>query len=110
MPLDGFPGVGIISVGGHTPDSQAILAAVRGADGTLVRWAFTGDITNTIDGVRGDVSKPLLYRLVIVPEDDERLGELRRYFGALERDDGVKVVVSHDQAHLKELGIPAWKP
>ena len=110
MPLDGFPGVGIVSVGGHTPDSQAILAAVRGADGTLVRWAFIGDVTNTIDGMRGDVSKPLFYRLLIVPEDDERLGELRRYFGTLERDDGLKIVVSHDQAHLKELGIPAWKP
>jgi glyoxylase-like metal-dependent hydrolase (beta-lactamase superfamily II) len=108
MPLDGFPGVGIVSVGGHTPESTAIFAAVRGADGTLVRWVFTGDVTNTIDGMRGDVSKPLFYRLLIVPEDEERLGELRRWFSALERDDGFRVVVSHDQQHLHELGIPAW--
>jgi glyoxylase-like metal-dependent hydrolase (beta-lactamase superfamily II) len=110
IPLDGFPGVGVVSVGGHTPDSQAVFAAVRGDDGSLVRYAFTGDVTNTIDGIRSDVSKPLFYRLVIVPEDDDRLGELRRYFGALERDHGFRIVPSHDQAHLQTLGIPAWKP
>jgi len=108
-PLDGFPGVGIVSVGGHTPDSQAVFAAVRGADDKLVRYVFTGDVTNTIDGMRSDVSKPLLYRLVIVPEDDDRLGELRRYFTTLERDHGIQIAVSHDQGHLHELGIPAWK-
>jgi glyoxylase-like metal-dependent hydrolase (beta-lactamase superfamily II) len=108
--LEGFPGVGVVSVGGHTPGSQAILAAIRTADGTLFRYIFTGDVTNTIDGIRSDVPKPLFYRLVIVPEDDERLGELRRYFGTLEREHGFKLVVSHDQAHLRELGIPAWKP
>ena len=110
LPLDGFPGVGVTSVGGHTPDSQAVFAAVRAADGSLVRYAFTGDVTNTIDGMRRDVSKPLFYRLILVPEDDERLGELRRYFGALEREHDVRIVVAHDQAHLRELGIPAWKP
>jgi glyoxylase-like metal-dependent hydrolase (beta-lactamase superfamily II) len=110
IPLDGFPGVAVVSVGGHTPDSQAIFAAVRAADGTLVRYVFTGDVTNTIDGIRDDVPKPLFYRLVIVPEDDDRLGELRRYFGTLEREHGFKLAVSHDQGQLQSLGIPAWKP
>jgi glyoxylase-like metal-dependent hydrolase (beta-lactamase superfamily II) len=108
MSLEGFPGVGVIAVGGHTPGSQAILAAVRGPDGTVRRYVFSGDVTNTIDGVRGDISKPLFYRLVIVPEDDDRLGELRRYLRALEKDHGVAIVVSHDQKHLESLGIPAW--
>jgi glyoxylase-like metal-dependent hydrolase (beta-lactamase superfamily II) len=108
MPLEGFPGVGVIAVGGHTPGSQAILAAVRGPDGTVRRYLFSGDITNTIDGVRGDISKPLFYRLVIVPEDDDRLGELRRYLRALEKDHGVVVVPSHDQKHLECVGIPTW--
>jgi glyoxylase-like metal-dependent hydrolase (beta-lactamase superfamily II) len=108
IPLDGFPGVGVIAAGGHTPGSQAIVASIRQPDGTPKRYVFTGDITNTIDGIRKDVSKPLLYRLVIVPEDDDRLGELRRYMRALEADHGVTLVVSHDQNHLKTLGIPAW--
>jgi hypothetical protein len=72
------------------------------------RYVFSGDITNTIAGVRGDLSKPLVYRLVIVPEDDDRLGELRRYLRALESDHGIAIVVSHDQGHLRSLGIPAW--
>jgi len=108
IPLDGFPGVGVIAAGGHTPGSQAIVASIRQPDGTAKRYIFTGDITNTIDGIRKDVSKPLFYRLVIVPEDDDRLGELRRYMRALEADHGVTLVVSHDQNHLRTLGIPAW--
>ena len=108
IPLDGFPGVGVIAAGGHTPGSQAVVAVVRDATGTTKRYIFSGDITNTIDGVRGDLSKPLLYRLVIVPEDDDRLGELRRYLRALEAEHEIAIVVSHDQGHLRSLGIPPW--
>ena len=108
IPLDGFPGVVVVAAGGHTPGSQMIMAAVRDAGGTLRRYIFSGDVTNTIDGIRGDLSKPLFYRLVIVPEDDDRLGELRRYLRVLEREHAVAIVVSHDQLHLKSLGIPAW--
>jgi glyoxylase-like metal-dependent hydrolase (beta-lactamase superfamily II) len=108
IPLEGFPGVGVIHVAGHTPGSQIVVAAVRDKAGTLTRYAFSGDVTNTIDGIREDVSKPLLYRLVIVPEDDDRLGELRRYLRALEHDQKLVIVPSHDQNHLHTLGIPAW--
>jgi glyoxylase-like metal-dependent hydrolase (beta-lactamase superfamily II) len=108
IPLDGFPGVAVIHAAGHTPGSQIILAAVRDQAGTLTRYAFSGDVTNTIDGIRQDLSKPLLYRLVIVPEDDDRLGELRRYLRALEHDQKVVVVPSHDQDYLHSLGIPTW--
>jgi glyoxylase-like metal-dependent hydrolase (beta-lactamase superfamily II) len=108
IPLEGFPGVGVIAGGGHTPGSQILVAVVRDAAGTVHRYLFSGDVTNTIDGVHGDVPKPFIYRLVIVPEDDDRLGELRRYLRVLERDHGFAVVVSHDQEHLKSLGIPAW--
>jgi glyoxylase-like metal-dependent hydrolase (beta-lactamase superfamily II) len=108
MPLDGFPGVGVIAAAGHTPGSQMVAAAVRAPDGTVRRYVFSGDVTNTIDGVRGDLSKPLLYRLVIVPEDEDRLGELRRYLRSMEQDHGMAIVVSHDQSHLRTVGIPAW--
>jgi len=108
IPLDGFPGVAVIHAAGHTPGSQIVLAAVRDTAGTLTRYAFSGDVTNTIDGIRHDLSKPLLYRLVIVPEDDDRLGELRRYLKALEHELKMTIVPSHDQTHLHTLGIPAW--
>jgi glyoxylase-like metal-dependent hydrolase (beta-lactamase superfamily II) len=108
VPLEGFPGVGLIAAAGHTPGSQAIVAAVRDDAGTVRRFVFAGDITNTIDGVRGDIPKPLLYRLVLVPEDDDRLGELRRYFRALEKEQGFTIVPSHDRNHLATTGIPAW--
>ncbi len=108
MPLEGFPGVAVIAAGGHTPGSQAIVASVRQPDGTVKQYVFAGDITNTIDGIRKDVSKPLFYRLVIVPEDDDRLGELRRYLRAIETDHAFTIVVSHDQNYLRTLGIPAW--
>ena len=106
--LDGFPGVAVIPAGGHTPGSELIVAAVRDATGTVRRFAFIGDIANAIDGVRGDVPKPLLYRLLIIPEDDDRLGELRRYARSLEREHGFVVVPSHDGDHLKSLDLPAW--
>jgi len=108
IPLEGFPGVGVIHAAGHTPGSQIIVAAVRDQAGTLKRWIFSGDVTNTIDGIRNDLSKPLFYRLVIVPEDDDRMGELRRYLRAMEGDLKMTIVPSHDQNHLHTVGIPAW--
>ena len=108
MPLDGFPGVAVIGAAGHTPGSQIIVAAVQSADGTVRRFAFSGDVTNTIDGIRNDIPKPFLYRLILVPEDDDRLGELRRYLRVLEKDQGFTVIPAHDGGHLKSLGLPAW--
>jgi glyoxylase-like metal-dependent hydrolase (beta-lactamase superfamily II) len=108
IPIEGFPGVGVIAAGGHTPGSQIIAVATRDRAGALHRYLFAGDIANSIDGVRHDIPKPFLYRIFIVPEDDDRLGELRRYLHALEQEHGFTVVVSHDEGALKETGIPAW--
>jgi glyoxylase-like metal-dependent hydrolase (beta-lactamase superfamily II) len=108
IPLEGFPGVAVIAAAGHTPGSQLVVAAVQDASGTVKRYAFSGDVTNTIDGIRSDIPKPFLYRLVVVPEDDDRLGELRRYLRVLEREQGFVVVPSHDGGHLKSLGLPTW--
>ncbi|MGH7894633.1 MAG: MBL fold metallo-hydrolase [Candidatus Binatia bacterium] len=106
--LDGFPGVGVLPAGGHTPGSQVIAVAVQDHSGNIQRYLFAGDIANAIDGIRADVPKPFLYRLVIVPEDEDRLGELRRYLRALEKEHGFVVVISHDGGRLHEIGIPAW--
>jgi len=108
MPLEGFPGVAVVAAGGHTPGSQLVIAFVRPPGGAARRIIFSGDVTNTIDGIRADAPKPLLYRTVIVPEDDDRLGELRRYLRAFEHDFEFTIVPSHDQKHLATLGFPAW--
>jgi len=102
--LPGFPGVGVVWAAGHTPGSQLVIAALHGADGSPRRIAFTGDVANAIDGIRYDVPKPLLYRLLIVPENDERLGEVRRFLGHLEQA-GVVLAPSHDGLHLRSLGL-----
>jgi len=107
--LPGFPGVGVVWAAGHTPGSQVVLAALGGEDGAPRRLAFAGDVANAVDGIRHDVPKPFLYRLLLVPEDDARLGALRRFLGHLEQA-GFAVVPSHDRLHLRELGLALAAP
>jgi len=102
--LDGFPGVFVIAAGGHTPGSQIVIAHVRKGE-KLQTYAMTGDIVNQIDGINDDIPKPFLYSLVVVPEDGERLGELRRYLRELRNRAGVVLLVSHDQAELEASGV-----
>lgn len=102
--VPGFPGVHVAHVAGHTPGSQVVVAHVRGPD--RVRTViFTGDTVNHVDGARLDVSKPLLYRLLVVPEDDARLGAVRRLLGAAERELGAELAVAHDRRQLEALGL-----
>ena len=112
MPVAAFPGVYVIAAGGHTPGSQIIIARVRrSADESAVTGerlhVMTGDIVNHLEGIRGDIAKPFLYRLLVVPEDDERQGELRRFLRGLEQR-GATLLVSHDQSALEQSGIPSW--
>lgn len=109
MAVSGFPGVFVIAAGGHTPGGQLIVAHVQHPDG-LRTYIFVGDVANNIDGIRADVPKPYLYRLLIVPEDDDRLVELRHFLRDMEQQNGVTLVVSHDQRHLEALKIPTWEP
>ena len=102
--LAGFPGVFVIVAGGHTPGSQIVIAHVREGE-KLRTYAITGDIVNHIDGVNLDLPKPFLYSLVVVPEDGERLGELRRYLRELRDHAGVVLLVSHDEAELEASGV-----
>lgn len=106
--LPGFPGVSVIAAGGHTPESQIIIARVgRGAE--VHRYAFVGDIVNSIDGISYDVPKPPLYSLLIVPEDGVRLRELRRFLRHLRDRYEFTLLVSHDQLDLGGSGIPEWR-
>jgi glyoxylase-like metal-dependent hydrolase (beta-lactamase superfamily II) len=102
--LSGFPGVFVIAAGGHTPGSQIVIAHVREGE-NLRTYAMTGDIVNHIDGINDDVPKPFLYSLVVVPEDGERLSELRHYLRELRDRAGVVLLVSHDQAELEASGV-----
>jgi glyoxylase-like metal-dependent hydrolase (beta-lactamase superfamily II) len=101
--LPGFPGVAVVPVAGHTPGSQMIVAWV-GAErprGILL----VGDVVNAIDGVHYDVAKPALYRWMIVPEDDARLGDARRWLARLGHQHDLLIVPSHDQEHIEALGL-----
>lgn len=105
--LPGFPGVFVIRAAGHTPDSQVVVAALR-RRGRASPVVFTGDVVNHIDGIELDLGKPALYRALVVPEDDQRLGEVRRLIRALRDDAGFEVLVSHDQAALEASAVPRY--
>jgi glyoxylase-like metal-dependent hydrolase (beta-lactamase superfamily II) len=107
QPIPGFPGVAVIAAGGHTPGSQIVLAEV-GAEGATRRYAFVGDIVNNIDGIRLDRGKPFFYRTFLVPEDETRLGELRRMLATLERTHGYVLLVAHDQLAIESSGVPPF--
>lgn len=109
MEIPGFPGVFVIDAGGHTPGSQMIVASLATGEGPR-SYVFTGDIVNHLDGVLLDVPKPLLYRLLVVPEDDDRQSELRRYLRELHAAQGFTVVVSHDLRAIDALQLPSWEP
>jgi hypothetical protein len=97
-----------VDAAGHTPGSQVVLAALRSEAGVR-RLAFTGDVANHAAGIRHDVGKPLAYRLLVVPEWDERLGRVRRWLAHLERELGFELLVAHDRAQLEALGLPSFR-
>lgn len=107
LPVPGFNGVFVIPAGGHTPGSQMVVAVVRGPEGGR-GYVFTGDIVNNIDGVISNIPKPRLYSLVMVPEDSDRLDELRRYLNDLREKNRFTLLVSHDQQAIEQSGVAAW--
>lgn len=107
--LEGFPGVRVIEAAGHTPGSQVVVAEVDDGSGPK-RYVFTGDVANARDGIRLDLPKPWTYSAFIVPEDTERLGEVRRFVRTLNEDHGFTVLVPHDERAIEESGVPAWAP
>jgi glyoxylase-like metal-dependent hydrolase (beta-lactamase superfamily II) len=104
----GFPGVYVIAAGGHTPGSQIIVAQV-GAAPRQRGFVFTGDTVNNLDGVLHDVPKPFLYRLLIVPEDEQRQAELRHFLREIHDTGAFTLLVSHDQLSIEQGGIEPWQ-
>jgi glyoxylase-like metal-dependent hydrolase (beta-lactamase superfamily II) len=108
QPVPGFPGVFVIAAGGHTPGSQIVVANLDDGSGQR-QIAFTGDIVNNITGIDHDVPKPQLYRLLVVPESDERQTELRQFRRDLRDAGGVQLLVSHDEHQLTASGVAAYR-
>jgi glyoxylase-like metal-dependent hydrolase (beta-lactamase superfamily II) len=113
-PVPGHPGVHVFSAGGHTPGSQVVVAQLRDRDRNRL-LVLTGDVVNHVGGIRHDIPKPDLYRLLVTPEADDRLGEVRRLLAALESDLGAELAVAHDRYQLESLGLlppssthPGW--
>lgn len=102
--LPGFPGVSVINAAGHTPGSQVLVVALQGKEG-ITPIVFTGDVVNHIGGVTHNVGKPALYSAIIVPEYDERLGEVRQLIRTLRDDAGFEVLVSHDRNALEASSV-----
>lgn len=108
--VPGFPGLAVVDAGGHTPGSQLIAARVRTDRGDR-QFAFTGDIVNHVDGVAGNIGKPWAYRTFVVPEDEERLSELRQFLDALTRyQPPFELLVSHDRLQLEASSIALRTP
>ncbi len=105
--LPGFPGVRVIEAAGHTPGSQLVVAQVD-EGGTRTSYVFTGDIANARDGVRHDIPKPWMYSTFIVPEDAERLGEVRRFVRSLHQEQDFTVLVQHDERSIEETDVLRW--
>jgi hypothetical protein len=72
------------------------------------RLAFTGDVANHVEGIRRNIGKPLLYRLLVVPESPQRLDRMRRWLRHLESELGFELVVAHDRAQLAALALPPF--
>ncbi len=102
-PVPGHSGVGVIDAGGHTPGSQLVVVHVAGADGERT-FVVTGDIVNHRAGIDFDVSKPALYRALVVPEDEDRQREVRHFLRELAAR-GATLLVSHDRLDLERAPI-----
>jgi glyoxylase-like metal-dependent hydrolase (beta-lactamase superfamily II) len=115
IPVDGFKGLFAIPAGGHTPGSTMYVVQVRGrTDGEGGRaddvetWVLTGDVVNHVQGIELGLPKPRLYSLLMVPEDDGRLGRVRDFLQELGGRPGVTLLVSHDQNEIQSTGLARW--
>lgn len=100
---EGFPGLGVVALGGHTPGSTLFAIPV---DGRL--WVFSGDITNTKQDIVTDTGKPFLYSHLMVPEHTGRTGQLRRWLAELDGRPDIRVIVSHDLMDVEASGMPEY--
>jgi glyoxylase-like metal-dependent hydrolase (beta-lactamase superfamily II) len=109
LAAEGFPGVLVVPVAGHTPDSQVFVVHLRSAEGVR-SWVLVGDVVNHADALRHDLPKPALYSLLVVPESTRRLAALRAYLGQLGRRHRAGLLPSHDALALEASGLEPFAP
>jgi glyoxylase-like metal-dependent hydrolase (beta-lactamase superfamily II) len=98
--IDGFPGLGLVGLGGHTPGST--LFAVPVGDRL---WLLSGDISNSKADLIADAGKGFLYSYLLVPENTARTDVLRTWLGELDGEEETTVIVSHDLPNLLASGM-----
>lgn len=104
--VPGFDGVAVVPAAGHTPGSQIPIVRLH-EDPRDHLFAFTGDIVNNIHGVTYDVPKPWPYSTFVVPEDSERMAELRAFLKQL-GDNRYELMVSHDLIQIAFSSVKPW--
>ena len=57
-----------------------------------------------------DRGKGFVYSYLLVPEDTERAGVLRRWLARLDAEEDMTVVVSHDRADVDGSGLAEYGP
>lgn len=115
LPIPGFPGVFAVPAGGHTPGSTMYVVQLRvfpgesdGPYNDIQTWVITGDVVNHLQGIEGGIPKPRLYSLLVVPENDARLGKVRTFLKDLSKERGVELLVSHDRKQIESTEIPTY--
>ena len=98
--IPGYPGLGLVGLGGHTPGSTMF------AIGTAEKvFLLSGDTTNAKDAINTNTGKGFVYSYLFVPEHTDRTQELRLWLKELDQDPHMTVVVSHDLNDIKTSGI-----
>lgn len=103
--VPGFPGLFAIAAAGHTPGSTLWLTKVEERI-----WLFAGDISVTQELMYAGKGNGFIYSYMIVPEDTERLVDIRGWLSRLDKREEVSVIVSHDLRAYEGSSIPLWKP
>ena len=104
LPIPGFQGLAAFALAGHTPGGTGFVANI---DGTL--WITSGDITNSLSNLTGNIPKPC-YSTLFIPEAPGRLAKLRPWLSDLHARPGMRVLVSHDLGAIRSSGIEILEP
>jgi glyoxylase-like metal-dependent hydrolase (beta-lactamase superfamily II) len=99
--VDGFPGLAVYPLGGHTPGST--LFAIAWQDRLLL---LSGDITNSRADLLENRGKGFIYSYLLVPENTERTGELRGWLADLDSATDIDVLVAHDLNAIESVLQP----